>query len=1240
MLLAALVMVGLAAYAGKFSRGSAAQIQKTQTSFVQVSADPGAAQALARLQASSGTLIVSHVSTTTAVYDFVRASGSATLPVIDNPLATPEMRARTFLSQNGDLIGMNAAERGLAASSTAPADTVAASSLKLTGVSKDSIGATHLKFDQMYKGLKVFGARVVVHLNARGVTGVNGQFVPGVNAARTPRLNAEQAAQLAIGSATSLRVAKTDLSIYRTGLLQGQRGYSVLAYSIEVTDGQAMRDQVWIDAIKGTELNRINLNPHGLDRIIYTPSYGSPFDVRHEGDPYTPGAQPGTIGAEPINNLYLFAGQTYNLYRSAFGRDSFDGLGHTMHSVLLANQQCPNAYWNGVSTNYCPDFDADDVVSHEWTHAYTEYTHGLIYSYQSGALNESYSDIFAETLDLLNGVDAEGGNNNTQPMPDGQRWQIGEDVNGFNQPALGILRDMWDPTNFGQPDKTTSANYSCGAGDNGGVHQNSGVPNHAYAMLVDGATYNGQTIQGIGFARALAIYFRAMTVYQTPTTDFAAHAVALQTSCNDLIGQPINALSTSSGASVVSPDVITAQTCQQVDKAMLAVEMSAPAPCPVVIMLDPNTPQTCTGSNTIFAENFESGNLTGWTKTSSGLFPEWEDGSRSVRDFTVTASAPAGHAGFTALAKAPHVGDPGGGGCTPGIDDYSGQFSIDSPAIAIPSGANDVKLSFEHYVATESGVDGGQVELSINGAPFQLVAPANYIFNGPITAYSQPPPVGNNTNPNPGEAAWTGGNVGTPPNAPPGSWGTTIINLSTLTNPGDTVKVRFNWSQDGCNGIDGWYVDNIRVYSCTTLEGPVLSLGADYQNPDPNGSYTLMWTRPGAATGPDLVQETAGSCAPVLFDDAENGMGQWTVTDVGTGAVSWTTATDKPQHTGTAFKGTALNGATNTATVLTHTAPIAIPGTGTTSLTFDDWDVNEGDDNVYVEVSTNGGATWQTLYQHTRSALAPDGATAYATEPLSGRSVNLTPYGGKSIGLRFRFQAGPEDRAGSAPLGWYVDNITIENDSWNDLVSTAATSYTVTGRTAGTRCYRVRSAYASVAGPFSNKVSATSSFVGVCDTNFAHSSLGSVATASSTQSSRNYSPAGAINGDVIGAGWEQGGGWNDNTRGEWPDQLDVNFNTTRTINAIKVYTLQNDFKNPVQPTASTPADLYGILDFDVQYWNGTAWVTVPGGEVRGNTNALTTVSFANISTSKIRINVLNGRVYYSRIVEVEAIGCP
>lgn len=1236
-----LVIAAVALYTSRFPTGSSAQVQNAQTSTL-VPATPASAQALARLQASSGTQIVSHVSRATGVYDFVRA-GAGTLPAAVNFLATPESRARTFLSQNGDLVGMNAAERGLVASSSAPAVTVAASALKVAKVATDTIGGTHVKFDQTYKGLKVFGAQLVVHMNSQGITGVNGNFVPGVNANTTPRLTTAQAGQYAKGSAENLSVAKIDLNIYRTGLLEGQRGDSALAYAVEVTDGGSMREQVWIDATKGTRLNRIPLNPNGLDRIIYTPVYGEPFDVRHEGDPYTPGPEPGTTGADGLNNLYRFAGETYNLFRSGFGRDSYDGLGHTMHSVLLANNNCPNAYWNGVATNYCPDFDADDVVSHEWGHAYTEYTHGLIYAYQSGALNESYSDIFGETHDLINGVDAEGGSNNAQPMPAGQRWQIGEDVNVFNQPAAGILRDMWNPTTFGQPDKTTSPNYSCGSGDAGGVHANSGVPNHAFAMLVDGKTFNGQTVEAIGFTRALHIYYRAMTVYQTPTTDFAGHAVALQASCEDLrvAGTNLNSISTSSPANVASGEVVTLHTCQQIDKAILAVELTVPAPCPIVILLDPDAPAACDGATTIFSEDWEDGNMTGWTKNSAGTFPDWEDSSRPLRDFTLSATPPAGHTGVTALAKAPKIGQPGGGDCTPiAGEDYSGQFSIDSPTIVMPANVNEVNMSFDHYVATEAGVDGGQLELSVNGGPFQLVSQSNYIYNYPKTAYAAPPPAGNNTNPNPTEPAWTGANVGTPPSAPPGSWGTTIIDLSSLTNPGDSVKIRFNWSQDGCNGVDGWYVDNIRVYSCALLEAPVLTLGPDYQNPDPDGTYTLIWTRPANASGPDLVQESSGSCAPLLYEDAETGMDGWTVTNVGTGAIAWTTATDKPQHTGTTFKGSSLNGTTNNATILTYNNPIAIPATGTTSLTFDDWDVNEGEDNMYVEVSTDGGTTWETAYQHNRSALAPDAAVAFATETLFGRFVNLASYGGQTIRLRFRFQAGPEDRPGSSPLGWYLDNIVIDNDSWSDLISTASTSYTVTGRPSGTRCYRVRTSYAGVAGPFSNEVEATSSLVAACGTNFAHASQGSVATASSTQSARNYSPAGAINGDVIGAGWEQGGGWNDDTRDVWPDHLEVNFNNTRSINQINVYTLQNNYQSGGTPTVDTAADHHGIIDFDVQYWTGSAWVTVPGGEIRGNTKALRTISFGGLATSKIRINVLNGRVFYSRIVEVEAIGCP
>jgi len=104
------------------------------------------------------------------------------------------------------------------------------------------------------------------------------------------------------------------------------------------------------------------------------------------------------------------------------------------------------------------------------------------------------------------------------------------------------------------------------------------------------------------------------------------------------------------------------------------------------------------------------------------------------------------------------------------------------------------------------------------------------------------------------------------------------------------------------------------------------------------------------------------------------------------------------------------------------------------------------------------------------------GPAAFATEPLFQRSVNLANFGGKTIRLRFRYSLGAEDRAGSVPLGWYVDNITIINDNWVDVASTTGTSLLQT-KGNGTYCYRVRTTYTlgaeTVPSPFSNVVSVT-----------------------------------------------------------------------------------------------------------------------------------------------------------------------
>ncbi len=105
---------------------------------------------------------------------------------------------------------------------------------------------------------------------------------------------------------------------------------------------------------------------------------------------------------------------------------------------------------------------------------------------------------------------------------------------------------MWNPRCFGNPGKVSDAfEYVCDlANDGGGVHINSGIPNHAFALLVDGGTYNGQTIQAIGITKAAHIYFRAANLYQVPSTDFADHADAIERSAHDLQGQRLRDLVT------------------------------------------------------------------------------------------------------------------------------------------------------------------------------------------------------------------------------------------------------------------------------------------------------------------------------------------------------------------------------------------------------------------------------------------------------------------------------------------------------------------------------------------------------------------------------------------------------------------------------------------------------------------------------------------------------------------------
>jgi RHS repeat-associated protein len=155
-------------------------------------------------------------------------------------------------------------------------------------------------------------------------------------------------------------------------------------------------------------------------------------------------------------------------------------------------------------------------------------------------------------------------------------------------------------------------------------------------------------------------------------------------------------------------------------------------------------------------------------------------------------------------------------------------------------------------------------------------------------------------------------------------------------------------------------------------------------------------------------------------------------------------------------------------------------------------------------------------------------------------------------------------------------------------------------------------------------------------TNVALSSNGSVATASSTYSGYPFSPGATIDGEHKGLNWLNGGGWNDATT-QYPDWLEVDFSGSKTIDEIDVYTVQDNYANPIEPTDTTTFSTYGNTAFEVQYWNGSAFVDVPGGNVTGNNKVWRKFNFSAITTSKIRVLINDSADHiFSRLTEVEA----
>ena len=901
----------------------------------------GQRDAIARLAAETGGQAEVSIHLATGAARFVRLAPQGKL--VGAPgraravsAAAKQSDSQQFLGNYGSLFGL----------------TNAATELGAARVAKDQQGRTHITHRQMYQGVPVFGAELKTHFDGTdNLTVVSGTFVPGINVNPNPSRSAEDAIKAAsarvladLERPVKLQAAPPKLMIFREGLAKGTPGQNHLAWEVEIGNRVDVREFVYVDAHSGKVIDKISGIHDAKHRRAFDAAGATAPGANYPNNPFWVEGAPFPTGTTEADNMIAASSEIYDLFKNAFGRDSFDGNGATMDAIFNRGNGCPNASWNGTFISFCPGLTTDDVTAHEWAHAYTQYTHGLIYQWQPGALNEAYSDIWGETVDRINGrggdtpdaarsagactaftpnsptvtITAPGtiagpkstgtaafgpqtfsvsgnvvvvndgvgtandgcttpfvnaatvagkiafmdrgacgfavkaknaqlngaigviiGNNQggtavlnmagadaTIVIPslsvtqnDGTaikaasgvtasllrggvgsdnsvRWLLGEDSTA---PGLtGALRDMWNPTCYGNPGKVSDTQYTCSTADSGGVHGNSGVPNHGYALVVDGGTYNGQSITGIGLTKAAHIYYRAQSVYQGPSSDFAAHADALQQSCTDLVGVNLNHLKT--GAP--SGEVINATDCSQVTKMALAVELrTPPSQCNFQPLLAKSPPALCPSgaATSIFADNFDGGKRGGakWLVTHGGTV------DFTSRDWGVVNKLPNQRAGYAIYAADPDIGT-----CSPG-GDQTGLQRLESPEITIPAGAAASRLTFDHWVATESGFDGGNLKISVNGGAWQLVNAADFIYNPYNTTLITA--AGGNTNPLAGQPAFSGSDGG----AVAGSWGRSIVNLAPYAPPGAKIKLRFEMGNDGCGGTFGWYLDDVMVYQCS-----------------------------------------------------------------------------------------------------------------------------------------------------------------------------------------------------------------------------------------------------------------------------------------------------------------------------------------------------------------------------------------------------------------------------------------
>ncbi|WP_027409593.1 M4 family metallopeptidase [Anoxybacteroides tepidamans] len=448
--------------------------------------------------------------------------------------------------------------------------------LQLKEKKKDELGFTFMRFQQTYKGVPVFGATVTAHVKDGTLTALSGTIMPDLDTKASlkseKKLTAKEARAIAEADVVE-NVTKqvpqyeegkdTEFVIYVNGN-QANLAYVVnlnfldpvpgnWIYIIDAVDGKILNKFNQIDTVKSGGVKPVTgtatvgvgkgvLGDQKYINTVYSTSYYLQDNTRGNGiytyDAKNRSVLPGSLWTDADNQFFAtydapavdahyYAGVTYDYYKNVHNRLSYDGNNAAIKSSVHYSRNYNNAFWNGSQMVYgdgdgqtfIPFSGGIDVVAHELTHAVTDYTAGLIYQNESGAINESLSDIFGTLVEYY-----------ANKNPD---WEIGEDIYTPNVPN-DALRSMSDPTKYGDPDHY-SKRYT-GTQDNGGVHTNSGIINKAAYLLSEGGTHYGVTVTGIGRDKTGKIFYRTLTQYLTANSNFSQLRAAAVQAATDLYG--------------------------------------------------------------------------------------------------------------------------------------------------------------------------------------------------------------------------------------------------------------------------------------------------------------------------------------------------------------------------------------------------------------------------------------------------------------------------------------------------------------------------------------------------------------------------------------------------------------------------------------------------------------------------------------------------------------------------------